>query len=466
MARKRKKSKGKKSKAKAKPKKGAAAAEGALVEAVESGRPEDDGGASVEASKEKASEDKTGDGDAPKKKAGKKKKKEDGDTPKKKAGKKKKEDGDAPKKKAGKKKRSKKKRTPELESDSPTPPESDPPVPVALDEPDAPSEKEEVEDVIDLDADLDDHETGVADLLAEALALDEAPDQPIDLDVEHAEEEEDEVVVQDLDVGLDEASNDAAARERLIAETLAFVESEEGGGEGGDLADTGPDVEVASDAGGEDVEPEGPGPIADGEASLPDAAPEQPVMSPAAIAALEAIQRGVIAGDLDEDVLDLGDVSDPDERDRLLASAMAHAEMQEARYRVTTDAGAAGRWKGTIASMIFLIALVVLVRPPGFLVPDPPATLTAEDNLFGVRVTLLLQAEQIEAYRTREEQLPRSLAEVDARFPDVRFVRSSSRLYQLIAYTLEGEAVVYDSATPDPAFAAIERTWVTTRDDL
>jgi hypothetical protein len=144
----------------------------------------------------------------------------------------------------------------------------------------------------------------------------------------------------------------------------------------------------------------------------------------------------------------------------------AHAEMQEARYRVTTDAGAAGRWKGTIASFIFLVALVVFIRPPGFLVPDAPATLTPDDELFGVRVTLLLQAEQIEAYRSREEQLPRSLAEVDARFPGVRFVRSSNRLYQLIAYTVEGEAIVYDSATPDPVFATIARDWVTTRDDF
>jgi hypothetical protein len=38
-------------------------------------------------------------------------------------------------------------------------------------------------------------------------------------------------------------------------------------------------------------------------------------------------------------------------------------------------------------------------------------------------------------------------------------VRSSNRLYQLIAYAPTGRAVVYDSAAPAPAFGEAEVAW-------
>jgi hypothetical protein len=314
--------------------------------------------------------------------------------------------------------------------------------------------------------DLDDTEEGVADLLAEALALVDSPESPGDGDAHSAEAADEVVVIEDLDAALDEEEvDDAESRERLIAEALAFVENEDAVASGIEPSGFSTEDEAIEDEASEDGtrEPEASAIAAPAERQA--GAPERPAMSPAAIAALEAIQRGIIAGDLDDDVLDLGEVSDPDERDRLLASTMAHADMQEARYRVTTDTGSAGRGKGTIASLIFVFAMVALARPPGLLVPDPPATLSAEDALYGVHVTLLLQAQQIEAYRTRQDGLPASLADIEGQLPGVRYIRSSSRLYQLVAYSADGEAIVYDSADPDPEFAAAGRVWVVTRND-
>ncbi len=156
------------------------------------------------------------------------------------------------------------------------------------------------------------------------------------------------------------------------------------------------------------------------------------------------------------------EVSTPEDRERLLQATLAHAAMQEAVYRVPLDTGQAHRWKGAIASTIFFIAFVVGLSPPGILVPDAPAQLTVADHLYGIRVTLLLQAQQIEAFRTREHRLPDSLADVAATFPGVRFVKSGNRLYQLIAYTPDGVAVVYDSSTPAPEFEAILQVFAPT----
>jgi len=68
--------------------------------------------------------------------------------------------------------------------------------------------------------------------------------------------------------------------------------------------------------------------------------------------------------------IDLGDISSPEVRDRLLAQALAHAEMQDARYRVPfSDPRRAGRWKGAAAAVLFLVAGVFALAPPHGCVP-------------------------------------------------------------------------------------------------
>ena len=167
----------------------------------------------------------------------------------------------------------------------------------------------------------------------------------------------------------------------------------------------------------------------------------------------------------DELVLDLGDATTAEERDRLLAAALAHAEMQEAIYRVPTEERRSRRIKSTIAAGIFLIAALMAVNPPGLLVPEPPPLLAEEDRGLGTLVALTLQAQQVEAFRVANGRLPRSIAELEGGIPGIRFVRSSNRLYQLIAYTPDGEPVVYDSGSPGPDFERLWRTWATTADE-
>lgn len=156
---------------------------------------------------------------------------------------------------------------------------------------------------------------------------------------------------------------------------------------------------------------------------------------------------------------DRGVTSTPEARALLLAEALSHAEMQEARYRVPGGARATGRLKGATALSVFALAGLLAVAPPSLLVPDPPAQVDAADRRHGIVLTLLLQAEQIEAFRAREQQLPMTLEDVAARLPGVRYVRSSNRLFQLIAYTQRGDAVVYDSASPGVEFTEAQAGW-------
>jgi hypothetical protein len=157
--------------------------------------------------------------------------------------------------------------------------------------------------------------------------------------------------------------------------------------------------------------------------------------------------------------LDLGPTSTPEARARLLAEALAHADMQEARYRVPTESRTLGRIKGAIALAIFLLAGILVLAPPRFVSPEAPVGVADADRVSGVITALLLQAEQVDAFRVRERRLPVSLDELGVTVPGVRYVRSSNRLYQLIAYAPTGRAVVYDSAAPAPEFTEAELAW-------
>ena len=241
-------------------------------------------------------------------------------------------------------------------------------------------------------------------------------------------------------------------RDQLIAEAIAFAEADESGADPETLADT------ASEESDEE-------PTHVTSLTLPSdpGAAARPVIGTDALEALAAMSRqGVtLPGEL---VLDLGEATTDGDRDRLLAAALAQVEMQDAVYRVAGNADRTSRrWKGVLASMLIVVAMAVGVRPPGWIVPEPPAALTNADQLQGVRVTLLLQAQQIEVFQARQERLPESLAEVAVTFPGVRFVKSNNRVYQLVSYTPSGEAVLYDSATPPSWYDRVAAEWITTR---
>lgn len=154
--------------------------------------------------------------------------------------------------------------------------------------------------------------------------------------------------------------------------------------------------------------------------------------------------------------LDLGDISTPEARARLLAEALAHAEHQEARYRVPlADTRRVARWKSVAASVLLVLAGVVAVSPPAWVRPAPPAQLSDAARARGIRLALLLQAQQVEAYRVSTQSLPASLDDLPVALTGIRYAMSG-RSYQLVAFAPDGSAIVYDAADPSPAFRALE----------
>jgi hypothetical protein len=148
-------------------------------------------------------------------------------------------------------------------------------------------------------------------------------------------------------------------------------------------------------------------------------------------------------------------VSRPEDRERLLAEALAHAEALEEQYRVVpADPPHAARWKGALAVVTFGIALLTAVFPPAWLAGPPAAIPTPGDRDRGLRTAVFLQAQQVEAFRVREGRLPLTLAELPARLPGLTLVRSNNRVYQIRGRRADGTLVIYDSARPSPAFEA------------
>lgn len=156
----------------------------------------------------------------------------------------------------------------------------------------------------------------------------------------------------------------------------------------------------------------------------------------------------------DEPVFDLEDqVSDPEDRERLVREASALSEVRDARYRLPGEADAReAPWRLVLAGLLLCTGLLFLVRPPALVRPEPAQVPSASDLDRGVRAALRAQAAQVEAFRALEGRLPETLDEVGHRFPGIRYVRSNSRVYQLVAAAPAGEAVVYDSARPQPGF--------------
>jgi hypothetical protein len=149
--------------------------------------------------------------------------------------------------------------------------------------------------------------------------------------------------------------------------------------------------------------------------------------------------------------------SRPEDRERLIAQALAHAEEQDARYWRPRPP-AKGRWKLPLALALFALAGYLAATPPQWAQPvSVTSPISEPQHERGVRMALQLQAQEIEAFRAVHQRLPDSLGELSVRLPGVRWVRSSSRVYQLVGTTPAGETIVYDSARPAAEFRATRR---------
>lgn len=146
-------------------------------------------------------------------------------------------------------------------------------------------------------------------------------------------------------------------------------------------------------------------------------------------------------------------VSKVEERQRLLAETMAHAEAQEAQYKVIpADEPLRGRWKAPAGWALLAAAATVALFPPAWIAGRPAPVPTPGELDRGLRAAVYLQAQQVEAFRLREGRLPEVLEELPAHVPGVSFVKSNSRVYQIRARGPDGDLVVYDSGHPSAAF--------------
>lgn len=305
-----------------------------------------------------------------------------------------------------------------------------------------------------------------AEAEADGTAEDAEVDAPVDAVIDLEDDLDDPLARADLVAAA--AGLEAPARAEGDAEGPGDADRDDPPEEPADPDDEAADAQAAAAAAEPPSDIEGAGEQdSDAEYGVAADAEESrgPLIGPDALVALSEFRREGVATLPEELILDLGESATPEERDRVLAAALAHVEMQDAIYRVPLESGASRRWKGLLATAVFLMALVLVGLPPAFLVPRAPPPLTVSETAEGTRLALLMQAEQIEAFRVRSGRLPMSIDEVDTALPGVRFVRSSNRLYQLIAYTPSGEAVVYDSASPDPSFAATAEVWARVRGD-
>jgi hypothetical protein len=284
----------------------------------------------------------------------------------------------------------------------------------------------------------------VETLAAEVAVLDEvaAGEQaavPID------EPEETAVPVEDIDAVLDDDETEDLAA--LIAQTAAGA---------------GPEVHHVEEP--EDLD-EGFVAIEPPEAAEPEGEQEpapvevEDVAASAPADASEGEEEPEAEFDL-TGAIDLGPEITPELRDRLLAQALAHAEIQDARYRVPYADRSAGRWKALVAVGLVLVAGILLAAPPSWVRPDPPAQLDAADRARALRTALLLQSQQVDAYRVRNQRLPESLDELPQSIPGLRYVRSGNRAYQIIAYEQDGNAIIYDSSAPSPEFGRLGQGFV------
>jgi len=146
-------------------------------------------------------------------------------------------------------------------------------------------------------------------------------------------------------------------------------------------------------------------------------------------------------------------ISSPEDRDRLLAEAMAHAEVQDAQYRQPLpETVRTGQWKTPLAMVVLILAAYIAIAPPWWLADWPPPQVPNAELERGVVAALSIQAEQIHVFRERTGRLPSDLSEVPASLPGIRYVRSNNRVFQLVGARPNGEALVYDAARPSPEF--------------
>ena len=147
----------------------------------------------------------------------------------------------------------------------------------------------------------------------------------------------------------------------------------------------------------------------------------------------------------------------PDARGEEAADAVAavlqHAKDRDEASKRKSTPRKQPKWMLPLGINLAVFAVYLLIAPPAWVTMNPVATPDLQSQEQSLRVAMYLQAQQVEAYRLQNDGLPQNLEEL-ARDPmaGLEYVRDGST-FQLIG-TVGDQALVYDSADPDPAFAS------------
>lgn len=150
-----------------------------------------------------------------------------------------------------------------------------------------------------------------------------------------------------------------------------------------------------------------------------------------------------------DDDIPVLDLSTEEDREAVLAEALAHAEIREAQYRQPLpETRRPGAWKAPLALVLLLLSAYLVAAPPRWLAGPPPPALGEADMAEGIGAALALQAAQVEVFRLEHGRLPGSQEELTPGVPGVTLVPSGARQYQLFTFDRDGNRVVFDPARP------------------
>lgn len=124
-------------------------------------------------------------------------------------------------------------------------------------------------------------------------------------------------------------------------------------------------------------------------------------------------------------------LSDERVRELVLAEVLMDTEQREVEARTWAPPRSVSR--GRIATSLVLVAVAtwLWVSPPALLSPAAPSGPSIERVEAGLRVSLALQADRIEAFRARYGRLPDQLREVGEPPAGVSYVRVDAGTYLL-----------------------------------
>lgn len=140
-----------------------------------------------------------------------------------------------------------------------------------------------------------------------------------------------------------------------------------------------------------------------------------------------------------------------------VAAVMKHAADREQAAKRKKPPKKQAKWMLPLGINLAVFAVYLLIAPPAWVTIDPiqgPDLAAQEQSL---RVAMFLQAQQIEAYRVENGELPRTLADLsrDPVSERVEYVPRGNS-FQLVA-TLGESALVYDSTADNSEFEASVR---------